>query len=454
MIRNININKLKIAKFSLMISTSLLFSLHTFLPETATHKQVNQEIESNIEDLLLGDEDDINNYLNSSNNSYLDGLLLKNRNIVSIDMYKLLDLSNLKDFKNLSTLEIKNAQLLSNNDINIINQLDLDDIYLKFSFNDIIRNINNKFDFNRFKDKSLIKTITYTNVGNLYEYHVVVLCNYFENYDNISCLDLREYEKVNNKIDSIIENIGLEENDTEFRKIIKNYLYVSKHIDYDPLVRDMLNLEKNYDNLNYDEKKFYLDNMNKVDKLTADYNIYSLSSIIDNKNTIENGVCINFSNFFSILCLKEGIPMYCVDGIVNNTGHSWNLYYSDLAIDPVYIDCTFLDHSYILIEEIQKYLYDPSNALYKKICDDMFVSTKSDSIYSAAFDVETFIDRKYKGYNVIGTSYPHDNLLVILGTMLYYLLIELGILKYQDERDKIAQKNDIEELKRLKYIKK
>lgn len=444
MIKNINVQKIKVTKFALMVSTSMFLSIHTFLPLKATHQQVNEEIGSSVESVLYGNEEKVENYLNNSTHNFFDKMITE-REIVSIDRYNIFSLANIIDFKDVNSLEIKNAQLLTDEDINFLNQLDIKNLYLKFSFKDIIKSINNKFDFNKFENKRIIKSINIDD--KMYEYQKIVLCNYFINYSDIQCIDLKDSELVNSKLDSIINKLDIKPDDTDFEKIAKNYIFVSRHIEYDPLIRDILSLEDNYDKLNEEDKIFFDTNIKTANELSEKYNLYSISSVTSSNNIIDNGVCINYSNLYSILCIKEGIPMYCI----SSNRHSWNLYYSDVYEDPVYIDCTILDHDYILVEELEKYLYDPCNSLYKNICSKMFIPSNSNCSYNDTFNIDNYLSKKYiDKNNIIGCNNPFDKKYIALGNIAYtcmmlivnytYRLKKLDSLKFDDKEEFIYRK--------------
>lgn len=425
MLKKVNKKKLKALKYTLITSTCLYIGLHYSLPDGLSSKQLKTYINNKVENIVYADEEDCNEFLmgNDINPSKMNGV--KKREIIRLDLCKVQNLNNFEKLNNVKTIEISNAQRLTSNDFDILNGSNVEEIYLNFNLEEMIRK-NIKFDFNNINNKDIIENVSFHNVHTIDEYYGVIILNYFNNTDNIKCLDLKKYKSIDDKLNNIIKNIDYNEYDTEFDIIIKNLSFVSKHIQYDKLVSDVNRIQSDYEETSEEEKKFYHENLEKKNELSSDYNLYPLSSVIDNLDEEELGVCVNFASLNSILCIKRNVPVFRVQGNYNSGGHAWNIYFPKDLNKPVYIDPTFLDNNDKLYDDIKNYLSDKSISEYQELYKKLYVNIKENSSYKINTRiVDYYYDVIFNSNNIIGTQSELDPFVLAYKTLLLLALYNL-----------------------------
>ena len=285
------------------------------------------------------------------------------------------------DLPDLQYVEIFNAQRLTDEAIEKLNEKGLKEIRLIFNRLDILRTLgsdspNNRFDLNKFKDKSVIKDVKLSDtIGE--EVESFILLNYLTNYDGLD-LDFTKYKYLDEMIEEMVNNLYLSDFTTDdILNIIKLSHKEMGYLQYDPYI-----LEKT-SNKDYSDYKYNIG----LTKMISKYNQESLSIILDpNKyetidyDTQVKGVCANYSHLFLMLCIKSGIECYEIDGdYISEDGisgpHSWNLI--RLGDKYYYVDITMYDSFEITNALMDKFSEKYTDEDYKLICESLFIDLNS-----------------------------------------------------------------------------
>ena len=282
---------------------------------------------------------------------------------LKLDMSEEKDLYYLKYFTNLKYLEIYNADYLTDLMIEEINNSTVEEINLYFDRTYAIKNIRNKFDLSRFKDKSKIKNVYFSDNSNSKEIDSIILFEYLTNYEGFN-LDIYKYEELNNKLDNIIEELDL---DLETYNNIDNLFKITKY------VLDKINYDKKVSEYNSKHNKMYI--FTPIYRKTVNYNENSLSLILDS-DLEADGVCTNYSDLELALSLKGNVCVNTVRGEFNQIGHVWNVaLFKDYQF---YFDTSYLDTSDKFSTLLSKYLETHSDEDFKKIVDYFVIDFKSE----------------------------------------------------------------------------
>lgn len=377
---------------------------------------------------------------------------LKNIKSLRIDMTDSNYFDNLKYFTRLNRIEICNSQLLTDDDIELLNSLPLDEISLYFDRNYVLKNINNKFDLNRFRDKKIIKNITFNSTTANEEIDSIILLEYLINYDYCN-LDLIKYELINNSLDNVIKEIEITDKPNDFMNLLKIMRYISKHVHYDE------------DILKYTKEHSYTLPISKKYWEILDYNKKSISKVVSNyENSDKPAICINYADLTLALCIKANISCNSVSGKYNGEEHSWNVvditdYSNELSpkTESYYLDTTWFDTNLELKNFTEDYLNNVSMTDLKELKSNILI-TRGGYIGSS-YD----INRKYDSYlsgeltdgkidNIYGTRV---NQFRVFGfNALYSILVYEGLAGLYTLKQYLKKRNMIKELKPEKNSKK
>ena len=291
------------------------------------------------------------------------------------------NLEILKIIQNLEVLNIENAQLLSDNDIILINNLKVKNINLSFNLREVNKNRENSFDLKKFKDKNIKVHIEEKNGYSEVDY--VIFINYLKNYSIDNIIEVEnyfKYKKIDDILNKIVESLKIKENISMDEKILIISNYIINKIQY--------------------QKEL-------TDELAEYYNEKTLSSIlIDQDKEIVNGICINYASLFDILSYKTNIKSRMISGIEEKSqlGHAWNVIYD--GDEKRYLDLTFDDKDLVLrswlfnyyvnsdIVSIEEIINNIKEKMYEKIDD----SHANFSLLTEIDELDKLNDKKIVSY--------------------------------------------------------
>lgn len=122
--------------------------------------------------------------------------------------------------------------------------------------------------------------------------------------------------EIGNRLDNIVNSLGITDSDTEQQKLDKILIYVLENLEYDEAVSQAL-----------------LNNEEHTDLTKSFYTEGNLYGALEK----DSAICGNYSALVSALCKRVGIDNYFL--ISNN--HAWNLV--DIDGTDYYVDATWLD---------------------------------------------------------------------------------------------------------------
>ena len=251
-----------------------------------------------------------------------------------IDMDKIEDLSFLTHYTNLEYLTLLNAQNLTKEDIEYINQNSLHTLCLGFSISKLLY-AGKQIEIGTIH-KEIIMDKPYLN-----ELEGVMFLNCFDRLPSYFYEDnnILQYQKINTEIDQIINDMHIEDLD-DWDKLVKIINYITTHIRYDEQVK--AEIYHGYNGISF--KSSY-------------YDEYPLSSVLNENGQIEvDGICTNYASLMTVLCQKAHLPVYKMRGFSNlgYGGHAWNL----IALDSeyAYIDLTNDDNDEVFHTYLNEYL--------------------------------------------------------------------------------------------------
>ena len=298
---------------------------------------------------------------------------------------------------NLKTLNIFNSELLTDEDIELINNSNLENIVLSFDYKNIRKGRENKFDISRFKKDIVINNSLYSFLDDLDQ---LLFYNYFINKNDDMFIDKNNLESIksmDNYLNNIIEEYDINNDKDDKEKVLLISDYICSTLSYDKEVSDSI---KEYTN-NLIEKNSY-----EPTEKSVEYNYNSISSIVNQDSEKKDGICINYASLFDIMCYKTGVKSRKVEGIDTtvNIGHAWNIVYIDG--NKEFVDLTFFDNSY-REETLKKYVKYKSEEDYNYISFSLFQD----------------IEDSYTDYNIIpsidslDTDIKKDKVYVVNNTL-------------------------------------
>lgn len=412
---------------------------------------VNKTLERDYYEIVY-DTDDLFEAVSNSDLENINYNALKNITSLRIDMSNSNYFNNLKYFNRLNKIEICNSQLLTDKDIELLNSLPLDEISLYFDRNYVLKNINNKFDLNRFRDKKIIKNITFNSSKASEEIDGIILLQYLDNYEYCN-VEFIKYELINNSLDKVINDLDLSDRPNDFNNLLKIVHYVSKHVHYDQEI------------LEYTKEHSYNLPTTKLYWKLLDYNNKSISKVVSNLEDYDKaGICTNYADFTLALCIKANICCNSVSGKYNDAEHSWNVvditdYSNELnpITDTYYLDTTWFDTKDDLKHTTEEYLNNTSNEDLIDLKNSLLISR--DAYLCSSYS----INREYNSYftdeldkNTIDNIYgTRVNQLRVFGfNALYSLLVYEGLTGLYAINQYMKKRNMIKELKPDKSKKK
>lgn len=350
---------------------------------------------------------------------------------IRIDMFDADYFDNLVYFTNLDAIEICNAELLTDENIELLNCLPLKEISLFFDKNYVLNNIDKKFDLDRFIDKRCIKNIAFNNSLASDEIDSIIFFEYLDNYKNCS-VDFIKYEPLNDALDEIIEDLDLTDEEDDYNNLVKISNYVINHVHYDENV------------LNYTEKHQYITPFSSVYWDLLKYNKKTLSTVVSNRdNADKSAVCSNYADFTLALSIKGNIKSDTLTGKYNLQDHSWNVVEikDNDNVNYYYLDTTWCDSNDIIKDKINNYDIDSSELLID-INSDEGQSYKPNKEYDKFYDSHIF---RSNMNNIYATR---TNQIKVFGfNALYSILIYEGIEGLKLIKQLISNKLQMRKLK-------
>lgn len=377
---------------------------------------------------------DIPFYTNYLDNKYYIEQLMKLK-IASVDLHKTESLSFLTYAKELEKLEIVNAQELTDDNIEYINHSNVREIYFSFDQNVLLSHATERLDLNKFIHKECIyraEIVDYKypkqEIGQL------ILSNYLLNIEGTH-LDFSQYDDINNKLDVIIDNLNLNSQVDDYTNLAKIVNYTINHISYDPDVSAYLEIDKWYKSpLKWE----------KGHSASWKYNVHALSSILNDINSEETGVCINYAILFEALCYKSNFSkVYTVYDMV----HAWNVISYDG--EPTVIDLTYFDNNESGVLALENYLNNNSysnwlelekNLLWQAWDEEYKVSNhypESSNINDYYYDMVYYYEGTQLKYNRLCANELYHLLLKTY----YMVVIGSIIIRYESPKSKLINKN-------------
>ncbi len=258
---------------------------------------------------------------------------------VEIHMQNVDNLDFINKCPNLKDIYINEAEFLTEDDIDKINNSNIKKVVLSFNTDNIKKIRENKFDVSRFDKEVVINNCFFSYKEDLDQ---LTFYNYLTNFNDNMFADKQNLlliKKMDNYLNNVIVNYKINEVNDDKEKIIRIADYICSNLHYDEEISDSI---KSYEKtLEVNDKASY-----NYSEKTTNYNNHSISSVIYQSEEEKNGVCINYASLFDILCYKVGVKSRLVDGIETDLkiGHAWNVVYLDEEKD--YVDLTFYDNNY------------------------------------------------------------------------------------------------------------
>lgn len=249
-------------------------------------------------------------------------------NTLSIDMTKNNDLSFLKYCDNLEWIIIKNSELLTENDLEVLNSMNNLTVSLDMKMKEVVFN-KDLIDFSKLNNCKVNLELSVFDLsfrGEIGEYILWDFSKYLPS--NVTCcaqrfpdIDNKKYEEINEKIEDFIDTIDFSDAVTEEDKFLRIVEAVVSHIKFDEMI---------------------LQQAEGASDRTTYYNENLLSSVLNDSLETE-GVCANYVALLSAVCYKLGIESYYISASHKdtNTGHAWNLV--KLDGNYKYVDLTIAD---------------------------------------------------------------------------------------------------------------
>ena len=384
-----------------------------------------------------------------SNATYTDRLFdkyvtyekLKELDSIEIHMRNVNDLLFLKKCPNIKALYIDEAETLTDEDIDLINNSDVFQVFLTFNYDNVVRIKENKFDLSRFKKNITINNCFYEFTNDIEQ---VTIYNYLINYNKNMFADLKSYDhvkEIDDYLDKVIEEYQINDGKDDMEKVVLISNYICNSMEYDKDVSRRIN---NYiEKRNNGEKAFYTS-----DEKILDYNYHSITSVINQEDEVKQGVCINYATLFDVLCYKVGIKSRMIDGLDKSSflGHAWNIVYLNNKREC--IDLTFYDGIEYGSDFLEQYYKTRDTLSYSVIEQNLFRDLDKDySNFSFSMDIDD-IDKKPEKINTYIVNeeldkYPVINRDIDLKRVL--LLFALGggtsimMDEIKDKKDKVLK---------------
>lgn len=192
---------------------------------------------------------------------------------LTIDIRAGFNLNDLKKCPNIKELKIKYAELLTDEDINTINDTNIEKVLLEFDIQNLCLKREDKFDVSRIKKDVVISNNVLFSIDDL---ESLIFLNYLDNYD-ISMFESPEkyenYIEMDNKLNDIYNSLKINNSMTDKEKILLISNYICNNLDYDSIVSNKTS-ELFSEQVAAREKSEY-------------YNYYSISSVLEQNEDIK-----------------------------------------------------------------------------------------------------------------------------------------------------------------------
>ena len=347
---------------------------------------------------------------------------------LKVDMASSKSLNFLSYYVSLKSIEISNAQLLTDEDIKAINYSNINEIYLFFDRDATINNLKEGFDLDRFKDKSYIKNVDFIHkkckkggyVTNSKETDSIIFFEYLKNYEDCN-LDFMKYSNLNDEINYIVNIVDDgDEYNNQMEYLFSTVDYICDHFEYDDDI-------KSSNSKNIFKKK-------KINQKIDDYNKYSLSSALTKDiSRVTPAICTNYAEALTTLCIKKGINIHTVSGDVYGTGHAWNI----INFGGYYylIDLTNYEKLNTTFNFIREYRNNPTQENYEAVLNNLLVMINDESLdyYNSTFNILDYVEPKpvkNSTDNIYGTNDNKYEVAIRKGEMAlvaYFLLCIGGV---------------------------
>ena len=323
---------------------------------------------------------------------------------LKVDMAHSNNLQYLNYYVSLKSIEISNAQLLTDEDIKALNYSNISEIYLFFDRDSTINKLDEGFDLNRFKNKSFIKNIEFQNkktpdnsiVSYSNELDSIIFFEYLKNYEDCKFKFIK-YTKLNDELNHIIDISDENTYDTQIEYLFSIVDYICDHMEYDKEIKESSNKESNSI-----LKKRY------INKKLDSYNKYSLSKgIVKNTKKITSAVCTNYADALSALSIKKGFNVHTVTGTCKGYGHAWNII--DLGGYYYLIDLTNYEKINKTCNLIKNYRSNPTQENYEAILSSLLIMINSESLnyFNSSLNILDYVEPKVQENskdNIYGTN--------------------------------------------------
>ena len=354
---------------------------------------------------------------------------------LKIDMANSKNLSFISYCTCLKSVEISNAQLLTDDDIKALNYSNINEIYLFFDRDATINDLKVGFDLNRFKDKSYIKNVDFIHkkgndgiVSYCKEADSIIFFEYFKNYEDCK-LDFMKYSKLNDEINRIIDIVAQTESESQIEYLFTIVDYICEHMEYDS------DIKESSENDGIFKKR-------KINKKIDKYNDYSLSKgIAKDTSKVVDGVCINYADALSTLGIKKGFNIHTVTGTCEGKGHAWNI----VNFGGYYylIDLTNYEKLNASINLIKKYRENPTQENYEAILSNLLIMINNESLdyFNSNLNILDYVEPKLEKNttkNIYGTNDNKYGVALYNGVLAWgaYFLFCMGVVSAEVKKKK------------------
>lgn len=302
--------------------------------------------------------------------------------VLSIDMAKVGDMQFLDYCPNLVKLEIKNAQLLTDLDIDNLNQTDIKEYHFFFDRNYVLGHLNEGADFSKLSHPEYIKTISFQANDSQEELDSIIFEKYLNKLYSLDIINSK-YNFLYYQLTDMVHDLSLDKESDEFKKFIDISNYIVDYLYYEPVVRQYL---ENHSNVNM---------FSKVYQKVKEYNNKNLTSIVGVRSSSSvPAICANYAALLSALCVQNDIEIYRISGTLNGSNHAWNMV--NIQGDYYYVDLTILDLLDEKYDIVANYKINPSYDNACNLVNALFIPLDSEaaSYYETDYNIEQMKTQK------------------------------------------------------------
>ena len=206
---------------------------------------------------------------------------------IEIDLFHFELADVLKECPNLKTIKIRNASMLDDESIRLLNESNVEHVDLLFDYNELSAEFDNTFDMSR-----IIKDYTIYNMNLEDDASRVLFYDYLVNYDESKVMETDHIKIMRKQIDEIYNDINQKDGFNDQIKAFNIAAYLIEHLHYET-VRDNLKDEKI-------DPNYYHHPVNTVD--------------ISNDRTydLDENVERYYAKLFTVLAKKAGLSVRTV----------------------------------------------------------------------------------------------------------------------------------------------